>query len=138
MARAADDSRRPHDRNKRQRTSPEAEGATTAAGKKTMVKRTDDATGMLLNLLSTSKEVCQVLKENDKNKRLGQVHARFAATLDQADPVTQFTEPIVAAKIKNLCSAWRSVDQEISGLRNHESSTEAIESKKSKSDASVL
>lgn len=89
------------------------------------------ATRTLLDLLGASNE-CQLLKQTNQLKKMGEVYARFADMFNRAGPSTPFTGTKVAAKVKNLNSAWRSVDETISKLRNRGASKKAVEEKKGK------
>lgn len=103
-------------------TSGSPRGTSGKKGKKQKVKWTDEATRVLLDLLGASTE-CQSLKETNQNKKLGKVYARFAVTFNRSGPVSPFTGPKVAAKIKNLNSAWRSVDEPQGGEKNSSTPT---------------
>lgn len=94
------------------------------------VKKTFGAIRSLLDYLSSSSELHQALKSANKHKKIGRVYARFAARLNETHHVVPFTGPKIAAKIKSLCSAWRSVDAEVAKLWNWGAATDDVENKK--------
>lgn len=104
-----------------------ADGA-SSAGKK--VRWTPAATTQLLDFLSDSSERRAALKSASKHKKLGLIYKRWAEILNTTNSSQAFTGPKVMAKIKKVSSAWRSIHEQVSKLRNRGAATKDVDDKK--------